>query len=77
MTLADRLNAAYVVILGDKELAAGLAQVRPMRHLAYQGKDAADLTAAPEGRPPLPQEQVRFEDLADYLAGKIGAAKSD
>jgi len=75
MTLADRLNAAYVVILGDQELAAGLAQVRPMRNVAPQAGDAADLKEAPGGRPPLQQEQVRFEELADYLAGRIGAAE--
>jgi len=30
MTLADRLRAAYVVILGERELAEGVAQVRAM-----------------------------------------------
>ena len=34
MTLADRLNATYAVILGDQELETGAAQVRPMRKLA-------------------------------------------
>jgi histidyl-tRNA synthetase len=30
MSLADRLGAAYVVILGDREMAEGVAQVRQM-----------------------------------------------
>jgi histidyl-tRNA synthetase len=73
MTLADRLNAAYVVILGERELATGLAQVRPMRHLTSPAKDAADLTEVQGGRLQVQQEQVRFEELVDYLAGKIRA----
>jgi histidyl-tRNA synthetase len=73
MTLADRLNAAYVVILGERELATGLAQVRPMRNFASQAKDTADLTEVQGGRLQVQQEQVRFEELVDYLAGKIRA----
>jgi histidyl-tRNA synthetase len=73
MTLADRLNAAYVVILGERELATGLAQVRPMQHFASQAKGAADLTEVQGGRLQVQQDQVRFEELVDYLAGKIGA----
>ena len=34
MSMADRLGAAYAVIVGDKELEAGAAQVRPMRNFA-------------------------------------------
>jgi len=71
MSLADRLNAAYVVIVGDKELAAGVAQVRPMRNFAAQAEAAANLVEAEGGRLSVPQEKVRFEDLADYLTGKI------
>jgi histidyl-tRNA synthetase len=63
MTLADRLNATYVVILGDKELETGAAQVRPMRKLAAQGG----------GRAPVEQEQVPFEDLVEYLLKKISS----
>jgi histidyl-tRNA synthetase len=73
MTLADRLNASYVVILGEQELATGLAQVRPMRDLAPPAKDAADLTEVQGGRLQVQQVQVRFEELVDYLAGKIRA----
>jgi histidyl-tRNA synthetase len=73
MTLADRLNAAYVVILGERELETGVAQVRPMRNFAPQGKDAANLMEVQGGRLQMKQEQVRFEELVDYLAGKIGA----
>jgi histidyl-tRNA synthetase len=62
MTLADRLNATYVVILGDKELETGAAQVRPMRKLAAPGDG---------GRAPVEQEQVPFEGLVDYLSKKI------
>ena len=63
MTLADRLNANYVVILGDKELETGAAQVRPMRKLAAQGG----------GRAPVEQEQVPFEGLVEYLLKKINS----
>jgi len=71
MSLADRLNAAYVIILGDKELAAGVAQVRPMRDFASQAGATATPAAVEGGRPPVAQEKVRFEDLVDYLTGKI------
>jgi histidyl-tRNA synthetase len=71
MSLADRLEAAYVVILGEKELATGKAQVRPMQRMAHQPEEAANLTEVQGGRLAVEQEQVRFEDLVDYLAGKI------
>jgi len=73
MSLADRLNAAYVVILGDKELAAGQAQVRPMRNFASQAGDAVNQAAMQGQRLEVEQEKVRFEDLADYLSKKIGS----
>jgi histidyl-tRNA synthetase len=71
MSMADRLNAAYVVIVGDQELETGLAQVRPMRNLASQAGAAANLAAGEGERPPVAQEKVRFEELVDYLTGKI------
>jgi histidyl-tRNA synthetase len=71
MSLADRLNAAYVVIVGDKELAAGVAQVRPMRNFASQAGAAANPAEVDGGRLPVAQEKVPFEDLVDYLTGKI------
>jgi len=71
MSLADRLNAAYVVIVGDKELAAGVAQVRPMRNFAAQAGATANPVEVEGERLPVPQEKVRFEDLVDYLTGKI------
>jgi len=64
MTLADRLNASYVVILGERELETGAAQVRPMRKLASQSEG---------GRALVEQEQVPFEGLTDYLIKKIQA----
>jgi histidyl-tRNA synthetase len=73
MTLADRQNAAYVVIMGERELETGLAQVRPMRNFASQAKDTANLTEVQGGRLQVKQDQVRFEELVDYLAGKIRA----
>jgi len=73
MSLADRLNAAYVVILGERELEAGVAQVRPMRNFAAQASAAANPVEVDGGRLSVPQEKVRFEDLVDYLAGKIRA----
>jgi histidyl-tRNA synthetase len=71
MSLADRLNAAYVVIVGDKELAAGVAQVRPMRNFAPQAGAAANPAEVDGGRLPVAQEKVPFDDLVDYLTGKI------
>jgi histidyl-tRNA synthetase len=71
MSLADRLGATYAVILGEKELATGLAQVRPMRNFAPQAGAAANPEAVEGGRLPVAQEKVRFEDLVDYLTGKI------
>jgi hypothetical protein len=44
-----------------------------MRHLTSPAKDAADLTEVQGGRLQVQQEQVRFEELVDYLAGKIWA----
>jgi histidyl-tRNA synthetase len=73
MTLADRLNAAYVVILGERELAAGAAQVRPMRNVAAAAAGAAQAMEVEGGRLEVAQEQVRFEDLVDYLTSKIRA----
>jgi histidyl-tRNA synthetase len=61
MTLAERLNATYVVILGERELEAGAAQVRPMRKIIT------------ESRAPAEQEQVPFEDLVEYLLKKINS----
>ena len=66
MTLADRLNATYAVILGERELETGVAQVRPMRKLA----------APSGGRAPLEQEQVSFEDLVEFLLKKIQSEKT-
>ncbi|MGO8760933.1 MAG: histidine--tRNA ligase [Desulfobaccales bacterium] len=71
MTLADRLGAAYVVILGERELETGLAQVRPMRNFAGRAEAAASPVEVEGGRLSVPQEKVRFEDLLDYLAGKL------
>jgi histidyl-tRNA synthetase len=71
MSLADRLGATYAVILGDKELAAGVAQVRAMRNFASQAGAAANPEEGEAGRPPVAQEKVRFEDLVEHLTGKI------
>jgi histidyl-tRNA synthetase len=71
MSLADRLNAAYVVIVGDKELAAGVAQVRPMRNFAPQAGGTPNSNKGEGGRLPVAQAKVRFEGLVDYLIGKI------
>lgn len=71
MSLADRLDAAYAVIVGDKELETGVAQVRAMRNFASQAGAAANPGEGEGERPPVAQEKVRFEDLVDYLSGKI------
>jgi histidyl-tRNA synthetase len=68
MTLADRLQTSYVVILGDKELQTGAAQVRPMRKLTAPGDG---------GRAPVEQEQVPFEGLVEYLIKKISPNESN
>jgi histidyl-tRNA synthetase len=67
MSLADRLNASYVVILGERELETGAAQVRPMQKLTAQGDG---------GRIAVEQEQVPFEDLAYYLIKKLQEIES-
>jgi histidyl-tRNA synthetase len=46
MSLADRLGAAYVVILGDRELETGLAQVRRMGTGEQEQVPMAGLAAA-------------------------------
>jgi histidyl-tRNA synthetase len=74
MTLADRLNASYAVILGDRELETGVAQVRPMRQQARQSRNEADLTEVQGGRLEVQQDQVPFENLVEYLHEKIRAA---
>jgi histidyl-tRNA synthetase len=71
MSMADRLGATYAVILGEKELATGLAQVRPMKKFSDETGGKVKLTEVGAGRTLVEQEQVRFEDLVDYLAGKI------
>jgi histidyl-tRNA synthetase len=71
MTLADRLGAAYVVILGERELEEGTAQVRPMRSVAGRAEAGAKPVEVEGGRLSVSQEKVRFEDLADYLIKRI------
>jgi histidyl-tRNA synthetase len=46
MSLADRLGAAYVVILGDRELETGVAQVRRMGTGEQEQVPLAGLAAA-------------------------------
>ena len=71
MSMADRLGATYAVILGEKELATGLAQVRPMKKFSQETGGKVKLTEVGAGRTLVEQEQVPFEDLVDYLTGKI------
>jgi histidyl-tRNA synthetase len=71
MSMADRLGAAYAVILGEKEIAANLAQVRPMKKFSYETGGKVKLTEVGAGRTLVEQEQVRFEDLVGYLTGKV------
>jgi len=71
MSMADRLGAAYAVIVGDKELEAGAVQVRPMRNFASQAGAGANPEAVEGERPLVAQEKVRFEALVEYLTGKI------
>ena len=49
----------------------GLAQVRPMKKFSHETGGAVKLTEVGAGRTLVEQEQVRFEDLVDYLTGKI------
>ena len=74
MSLADRLQASFVVILGERELEKGAVQVRPMRKLSHQSGDEANLTEA--GRLPVQQEEVPFEELVAYLLKKINSEGS-
>jgi histidyl-tRNA synthetase len=76
MSLADRLNAAYVVILGERELAAGAAMVRPMRQAATGAAGGGRRLEVEGGRLEVAQEQVAFEELLDYLSAKIGAEET-
>jgi histidyl-tRNA synthetase len=71
MKLADRLNAAYAVILGDQELAAGAAQVRFMGQASHRPDEGDNLTEVQGGRLAVAQEQVPFEGLVEYLLKKI------
>ena len=76
MSMADRLNAAYAVIVGDQELETGLAQVRPMKKFSQETGGKVKLTEVGAGRTLVEQEQVPFEDLMDYLTGKIRAEET-
>jgi len=49
----------------------GLAQVRPMKKFSHETGAAVKLTEVGAGRTLVEQEKVRFEDLMDYLTGKI------
>ena len=71
MSLADRLGATYAVILGEKELTTGLAQVRPMKKFSDETGGKVKPTEVGAGRTLTGQEQVPFEGLVDYLAGKV------
>ena len=70
MSLADRLGATHAVLLGDKELATGLAQVRPMKKFSDETGGKVKLTEVGAGRTLAAQEQVPFEDLVEHLTGK-------
>ena len=71
MSMADRLNAAFVVIVGDQELETGLAQVRPMKKFSPETGGKVELTEVGAGRTLVEQEKVTFENLVDHLTGKI------
>ncbi|MGB8993429.1 MAG: histidine--tRNA ligase [Desulfobaccales bacterium] len=71
MTLADRLGATFVVILGERELETGVAQVRPMGQVSVPAGGPGQQLEVEGGRLVVEQEPVPFEDLVDYLIGKI------
>jgi histidyl-tRNA synthetase len=77
MTLADRLGATYVVILGERELASGMAQVRPMRQIPSPAGGSGPQLEVEGGRLVVEQQQVPFEGLIDYLLKKIGSEESN
>ena len=79
MTQADRSGAAYAVILGDRELETGEAQVRPLRAFAYEKGGGPKLKELPSGRIVEKQESVKPEGPDGASAGqaKIFAGLSE
>jgi histidyl-tRNA synthetase len=76
MTLADRLGATYVVILGERELDRGAAQVRPMRQVPSPAGGSGQPLEVEGGRLVVEQQQVPFENLVDYLIRQIQAEET-
>jgi len=70
MSLADRLGADYTVIIGDRELEIGKAQMRPMKEFSYEKGKEPKLKELPSGKIVENQESVGFEDLIPYLLRK-------
>ncbi len=70
MSLADRLGAAYVTIIGDKELGRGEALVRPMRDISYKRVEKGDLTETKSGKLVADQQSVSFEKLMEFMASE-------
>ncbi len=69
MSLADRLGAAYVVIIGERELEKGEAQVRSMWG-SFRASESPPLKTLPSDRI-VEQESVPFENLTDFLLNRL------
>jgi len=71
LSLADRIGATFAVLVGERELAEGVASVRPMVDFSYKSDDSLILVEVKSGRMAVEQEAVRFENLVSYLAERI------
>jgi len=72
LSLADRLGAAYVIIMGDLEMAKGEALVRPMADFAYKSEDQMILAEAKAGQKFAEKQQhVPLKDLEKFLVSQI------
>ncbi len=72
LSLADRLGAAYVIIMGDLEMDKGEALVRPMADFVYKSGDKIFLAEVKAGQKFVEKQQhVPIKDLEKFLVDQI------
>jgi histidyl-tRNA synthetase len=72
MKRADASGAAYAVIIGDREVEAGVVGVKPLRGMAGEGQGAQ----AGEGQAEK-QAEVPAEQLTEFLIDAMVATVDD
>jgi histidyl-tRNA synthetase len=80
MKRADASGAAYAVIIGDREVEAGVVGVKPLRGMAGtkgQGSDADKQAENQAEQQPEQQAEVPVEQLTEFLIDAMVATVDD